>query len=114
MMKEVRTESHNGDKAQAEKPVNAASSIKPVLPMHQQAFVVTPQVLPQFEMQAIDAARSSYYLSYLQYELMLASILYGNRGLPTNEQSKKDQHHKFPPMNPHSMPWSAAGSTIQL
>lgn len=56
------------------------STALPMLPLQAAPTYTAPSVLAHYEMQAISAARNDY-LSCLQQELMIGSILYGKRRL---------------------------------
>eukprot|EP00526_Cylindrotheca_closterium_P017640 CAMPEP_0113626962 /NCGR_PEP_ID=MMETSP0017_2-20120614/13953_1 /TAXON_ID=2856 /ORGANISM="Cylindrotheca closterium" /LENGTH=298 /DNA_ID=CAMNT_0000537179 /DNA_START=47 /DNA_END=943 /DNA_ORIENTATION=- /assembly_acc=CAM_ASM_000147 len=87
--------------AQAEQLFN---TVLPLLP--QQVSYVTPQMLAHYEMQAITAARNNY-LSVLQQELMLGSILFSKRRLSMEQSSEKDN---VVPISSQSMPSPSANT----
>ncbi|KAL3936036.1 MAG: hypothetical protein SGBAC_008566 [Bacillariaceae sp.] len=56
------------------------SAALPMLPLQASSTYMPPSVLAHYEMQAVSAARNDY-LSCLQQDLMIGSILYGKRRL---------------------------------
>jgi len=69
-----------------------------VVPQHQPLHLA-PQFLAQYEMQAVNAARSTYF-SCLQQELLLGSILYSKRRLSMEAQRVQSR----------PMPWSSSSA----